>query len=77
MELRIGHVKPEVELFEAVQARLGLQPHEILFIDDTAGHVRAAASVGWDAVHYLSPSSCIEALEQRGILDARCPPPST
>ncbi len=66
---QLGHVKPEAELFEAVQARLGLEPGEILFIDDTAAHVRAALSTGWDAVRYQSVPELRKALVERGILD--------
>jgi putative hydrolase of the HAD superfamily len=65
---QLGHVKPELELFEAAQAQLGLEPGEILFIDDTLGHVRAALSLGWDAVHYQSVPELREALVARDIL---------
>ena len=77
LSFQLGHVKPEPELFAAVQEYLGLAPGEILFIDDTAGHVRAAVSMGWDAVHYFAPGPLRRALQQRGTLDSPCWLPST
>ena len=63
------HVKPERELFEAVEDQLGLPGEEIHFIDDTQGHVAAARAAGWDAVQYLSTTQLRNALAERGLLD--------
>lgn len=63
------HVKPERELFEAVEDQLGLPGEEIHFIDDTQGHVAAARAAGWDAVQYLSTTQLRNALDERGLLD--------
>ena len=66
---QFGHVKPEPALFEAVQAQLGIAGNEILFFDDTEGHVLAAAAVGWDAIHYQSPRQLRDSLVSRSIID--------
>jgi HAD superfamily hydrolase (TIGR01509 family) len=66
---QFGHVKPERELFERVQRRLGTAPGSILFIDDNSGHVAAARSVGWDAVQFRSPPQIRGALAERGLLE--------
>ena len=63
------HVKPERELFEAVEDQLGLPGEQIHFIDDTQGHVAAARAAGWDAVQYLSTTQLRNALAERGLLD--------
>ena len=66
---QFGHVKPERELFEAVEARLGISAEEIHFIDDTPGHAAAACSAGWDAVGYQSPKQLRESLVERDLID--------
>ncbi len=65
---QFGHVKPERALFEAVQTRLGVSAKEILFFDDTEGHVSAAAEAGWDAIHYRSSRQLREFLISRSII---------
>ncbi len=66
---QFGHVKPERELFEAVEAQLCIPGAAIHFIDDTQGHVAAARAAGWDAVLYQSPTQLRESLVERGIID--------
>ena len=65
---QFGHVKPERELFEGVQTHLSAEPDEIVFIDDTSGHVAAAASLGWDAIQFRSAAELRRALIERGVL---------
>ena len=66
---QFGHVKPERELFEAVEDKLDLPAEEIYFIDDTQGHVAAARAAGWDAVQYQSTTQLRNSLAERGLLD--------
>lgn len=47
----IGIAKPEAGIFEYVLKKSGVQPAEMLFIDDTRMHVEAAARLGINAVH--------------------------
>jgi putative hydrolase of the HAD superfamily len=47
---RVGHLKYELEYFEAVNAALGIAPGERpLFFDDTEEVVAVARRAGWDA----------------------------
>jgi len=45
----LGACKPRDEAFRAVLDALGNRPAECLFVDDTAGHVAAAAALGLKA----------------------------
>jgi FMN phosphatase YigB (HAD superfamily) len=47
-----GHKKPEPALFEIAQKAAGFPGEEILFIDNTLGHVEAARAFGWQAYYY-------------------------
>lgn len=44
-----GCGKPQPAFFEAVAARTGHAPHELLLIDDSARNVEAAKACGWRA----------------------------
>lgn len=68
-----GHIKPEIELFEAVTRRLAHAPSEIVFIDDQLSHVTAASSIGWDTIWFQSASQLQLALAERG-LAGKCLP---
>lgn len=46
LSCEIGCAKPDPNAFKTTLQRLGTAPDETLFIDDTAGHVEAAATLG-------------------------------
>jgi len=46
---RLGVVKPEPEIYRLVAERLGVNPAQIVFIDDRADNVEAAREAGWTA----------------------------
>ncbi|HSE10800.1 MAG TPA: HAD-IA family hydrolase [Nocardioidaceae bacterium] len=48
----MGLAKPDPAYFGAILERLSLEPHEVLFIDDSARNVEAARSVGLAAEHW-------------------------
>lgn len=43
---QLGHAKPAPEFYTTIIARLGVDPREVLFIDDTQANVDAARAVG-------------------------------
>lgn len=45
-------VKPNVDIFLVCLKRLGVQPQEALFIDDSTTNVNAARKVNMQALHY-------------------------
>ncbi len=49
LSYEIGHLKPNVAVFEFVLSRLGCDPSEILFFDDTEANVVSARRSGIDA----------------------------
>lgn len=46
-------LKPSARFYNEVVRRLGLEPEEILFIDDSITNVEGAKAVGIDARHYV------------------------
>jgi FMN phosphatase YigB (HAD superfamily)/DNA-binding XRE family transcriptional regulator len=43
----VGAIKPEAQIFEVAQQKSEVEPHEILFIDDSRANVMAAEKLGW------------------------------
>jgi putative hydrolase of the HAD superfamily len=48
----LGITKPDLRVFLAAARLAGAEPSRCLFVDDTAEHVLAAASVGMRAIRY-------------------------
>ena len=44
---QIGYMKPELEFFTHIENILGLNPTELLLIDDTPANIQAAKAKGW------------------------------
>ncbi|MFN0198941.1 MAG: HAD-IA family hydrolase [Planctomycetaceae bacterium] len=49
---RLGCKKPDVAFFEQVTSQLGVDPSEIMFLDDQWENVEAARRIGWQAEPY-------------------------
>lgn len=47
-------VKPDRKIYDLAASRLGLEPHELLFLDDTESNVTAARRWGWRSHVYRS-----------------------
>lgn len=61
-------VKPDPAIFRLAQRRFGHPPQAMLFVDDNADNVAAAAALGWH-VHHFQDAAGLEAdLRQRGLL---------
>ena len=60
----VGLRKPDPRVFELTAARLGVEPHEVLLLDDVAGHVEAARAQGWHGVVHVDTTTSIAALER-------------
>lgn len=50
---QIGHAKPDLAFFTTIVERLGVEPGECLFIDDSEPNVVAAREAGLQAEHML------------------------
>ncbi|EKS72156.1 MULTISPECIES: HAD family phosphatase [Caballeronia] len=54
---RVGLVKPDPQIFGLMRAEIerhlpGVQPNELVFIDDNPMNAQAATALGWHGVHY-------------------------
>ncbi|KDR25737.1 HAD family hydrolase [Caballeronia zhejiangensis] len=54
---RVGLVKPDPQIFGLMRAEIerhlpGVQPKELVFIDDNPMNAQAATALGWHGVHY-------------------------
>lgn len=57
-------LKPSLEIFNEVVRRIGVQPQEIMFIDDSLPNVKAAESAGLRGVHYIQGTDLKESIER-------------
>ncbi|HTK36138.1 MAG TPA: HAD family phosphatase [Caulobacteraceae bacterium] len=63
-----GVTKPDPAIFEIACARAGLQPADMLFVDDLPHNVEAAHRLGFDVHLFDDPAALRPALESRGLL---------
>ncbi|WP_329246043.1 HAD family phosphatase [Actinoallomurus sp. NBC_01490] len=54
---RLGRRKPDPGAFVVVSKRLGAEPGEILFIDDSPTNIDTARSLGWTAIQFRGPET--------------------
>ena len=64
----LGVLKPEPGIFAAVEAATGLAPATLLFADDKAENVAAAAARGWRTHHFTGPEGWAARLVAEGLL---------
>jgi FMN phosphatase YigB (HAD superfamily) len=60
----VGIAKPDPAAYELTARRLGVEPHEVLFLDDVAANVDAARRAGWHAVLHRDTATSIAAMER-------------
>lgn len=56
---RLGVAKPDPIFFKQVTGATGVEPHEILLIDDLAANTEAAARLGWRVFHFTSETRAL------------------
>ncbi len=64
----LGLVKPDREIFDVVAGRLDASPEVVLFLDDNAVNVEAAAAAGFAARHARGVEAARVALAEVGVL---------
>ena len=67
LSFEIGVMKPDATIFRVAAEMAGVDPAEIFFTDDTAGHVEAARAAGFDAVQFTDTPRLVDALRGRGV----------
>ena len=68
LSFELGMVKPDVETFRAVAARLPTEPARVLFLDDNAVNVEGAASAGFVARQARGVDEARAVLGETGLL---------
>jgi 2-haloacid dehalogenase/putative hydrolase of the HAD superfamily len=61
-------VKPEARAFEIACERSGRRAEEMVFVDDSAVNIEAAAALGFDAILFHDPRALRPQLAARGLL---------
>ncbi|CAB3803986.1 HAD family hydrolase [Paraburkholderia fynbosensis] len=69
---RVGLVKPDPAIFAAMRERIdvqmpGVQPGELVFIDDNLKNAQAASALGWQGVHHTSAAQTEAKLRELGL----------
>ena len=67
----LGTLKPEPEIFAALEGATGLSGASLLFVDDSAANIAAAAARGWRTHHFTDPAGWTARLLAEGVLTDR------
>lgn len=62
------HIKPEEEIYRAVEKISGFPSEEYIFIDDILEYVEAAKKIGWDGIQFIGYDDLVMNLKAREIL---------
>jgi putative hydrolase of the HAD superfamily len=68
LSYEVHSVKPEPEIYKAVEAHTQVPPERHLFIDDILEYGEAAKKEGWDAIQYINYNKLVEELKKRDVL---------
>jgi len=66
-----GHervIKPEPRIYQIVLERTGLEPADLLFVDDSAANIAAADALGFHVHHFTDPAALRPVVEKHGLL---------
>lgn len=64
----VGFVKPEQEIYRAVENFSGFPSNEHIFIDDVLEYVDAAKNIGWDGIQFVGYDNLVKDLNAKGVL---------
>jgi len=59
----VGFIKPEKEIYQAVEKVSGFPSEEHIFIDDILEYVNVAKSLGWDGIQFLGYDDLVKNLK--------------
>lgn len=54
-----GMVKPDARIYQIAATRLGVMPHEAIFVDDFVENVRGAQAVGMRGIHFKNAAQAM------------------
>ncbi|MFZ2323080.1 MAG: HAD family phosphatase [Ignavibacteriaceae bacterium] len=64
----VGFVKPEEEIYRAVEKVSGLPSSEHIFIDDIPEYINAAKNIGWDGIQFIGYENIVANLKEKWVL---------
>lgn len=64
----VGFVKPEPEIFQILLEKIEKPAQECLFIDDSLPNIEQANAMGFQTIHFVSPSQLKDLLINLGLL---------
>ncbi len=64
LSYRVGAMKPDARIYEALERLSGRHGDEILYLDDRAENVAAGVARGWQAILHESPEKSCAVIEQ-------------
>jgi 2-haloacid dehalogenase len=64
----MGVIKPDPRIYQMVEEDCGLPPESLLFTDDRADNIAAAAVRGWQTHHFTGPEGFAARLVAEGLL---------
>lgn len=67
LSYEVKALKPEPEIFKAVEHFTNAEPSEHIFIDDIYEYANAAKFMGWDAIQFVNYEQLISEFKKRGI----------
>ena len=70
-----GLTKPDPAIYALAAGRFGHAPREMLFIDDSAANIAAAAKLGWQTHHFEDAAGLESDLVGRGLISASAETP--
>lgn len=65
----MGVIKPDARIYEMVEADCGVSPDGLLFVDDRADNIAAAAQRGWRTHHFVSPEQWANHIIGLGLIE--------
>ncbi|MCK8463964.1 HAD family phosphatase [Aliiroseovarius sp. S1339] len=65
----MGVIKPEVRIYEMVEEDCGVPASDLLFVDDRADNITAAAQRGWQTHHFTDPQNWVNFLITRELIN--------
>lgn len=60
----VGSRKPEPGIYEVTRNLLGVDHHEILYLDDFAQNIATAQSFGWSTIHVVDPVADVVRIDE-------------
>ena len=61
--------KPDPAIYHILLERIGRQPQDCVFIDDSPANIQAARQLGFQAIHFQSPAQLRQDLAKMGVLN--------